>query len=76
MNSNTNAECFSAYLTKCEAAKYLKVSTRFLERAINDGRLRAYKPSLKIVRFRRSELDSFMSSVATAFLCPNSDKES
>jgi excisionase family DNA binding protein len=58
------------YLTKCEAAEYLKVSTRFLERAIHDGRLRAYKPSLKILRLRRSDLDSLMEAGATSFLLP------
>jgi excisionase family DNA binding protein len=58
----------SAYLTKREAADYLKVSPRYIERAINDGRLRAYKPSLRTVRFRRADLESFMDSVCTFFV--------
>jgi excisionase family DNA binding protein len=55
----------SAILTKREAADYLRVSTRYLERAVKDARLRAYKPTCGTFRVRRSDLDAFLESGAT-----------
>jgi excisionase family DNA binding protein len=52
-------------LTKQQAARYVGCSCRYLERAIVTGRLRALKPTSKLVRIRRSDLDSFLESGAT-----------
>src|SRR4030095_9420420 len=52
-------------LTKQQAASYVGCSCRYLERAIVAGRLRALKPTGKLVRIRRSDLDAFLESGAT-----------
>jgi excisionase family DNA binding protein len=54
-----------AILTKREAASLVRVTTRYLERAIATGRLRALKPTGKLVRIRRVDLDAFLESGAT-----------
>ena len=48
------------WYTRDEAAEYLRVSTRTLDRWIASGRLRAYRQSRKLVRLRREDLDDFM----------------
>jgi excisionase family DNA binding protein len=55
----------ATYLTKQEAAKLLKVTTRYLERAVSSGRLRALKPTGKLWRVRQSDLDAFLESGAS-----------
>jgi excisionase family DNA binding protein len=55
----------SAILTKQEAADLLRCTVRYLERQIRAGRLKALKPSGKLVRIRRSDLDAFLESGAT-----------
>jgi excisionase family DNA binding protein len=55
----------SAILTKHQAAEYLQVTPRYLERAVSSGRLRALKPTGKLWRVRRSDLDAFLESGAT-----------
>lgn len=52
-------------LTKKQSAAYLQCTARFLERMVRSGRLRALKPSKKLVRFRRADLDAFLESGAT-----------
>jgi excisionase family DNA binding protein len=52
-------------LTKQQAASYVGCSPRYLERAIVTGRLRALKPSSKLVRIRLRDLDAFLESGAT-----------
>jgi excisionase family DNA binding protein len=52
-------------LTKAEAAKLLCCTTRYIERAISSGRLRACKPSGKFVRIFRSDIDAFLLSGAS-----------
>ena len=54
-----------AILTKKQAADYLQVTPRYLERMVRCGRLRALKPSGKLVRFRQADLDAFLESGAT-----------
>jgi len=54
-----------AILTKQQAAEYLQTSLRYLERMVTSGRLRALKPSGKLVRFRLTDLDAFLNSGAT-----------
>lgn len=52
-------------LTKAEAANYIRCTPRYLERQIRAGRLRALKPTGKLVRIRRNDLDAFLESGAT-----------
>lgn len=54
-----------AILTKQEAAEFLRCTTRYIERQIRAGRLRACKPSSKLVRIFRRDLDAFLESGAT-----------
>jgi excisionase family DNA binding protein len=55
----------SAILTKQEAANLLRCTVRYLERQIRAGRLRAMKPSGKLVRIYRRDLDAFLHSGAS-----------
>jgi excisionase family DNA binding protein len=55
----------SAILTKQQAAEYLQTTPRYLERMVANGRLRALKPTGKLWRVRRSELDAFLESGAS-----------
>jgi excisionase family DNA binding protein len=47
------------------AAEYIGCSSRYLERQIRAGRLKALKPTGKLVRIRRSDLEAFLESGAT-----------
>ena len=55
----------SVILTKGEAADYVRCTTRYLERQIRGGRLKALKPTGKLVRIRLRDLDAFLESGAT-----------
>jgi excisionase family DNA binding protein len=55
----------SAILTKRTAAAYIGCSARYLERQIRAGRLRALKPTGKLVRIRRNDLEAFLESGTT-----------
>jgi excisionase family DNA binding protein len=55
----------STILTKPEAAAFIRCTTRYLERQVKAGRLRALKPTGKLWRVRRSELEKFLESGAT-----------
>ena len=52
-------------LTKQQAADYLQVTQRTIERMVRRGRLRAYRPSRKVCRFRLRDLDVFLESSAS-----------
>jgi excisionase family DNA binding protein len=60
----TGAE-IPAILTKRQAADYVCCTPRYLENQIRCGRLRALKPTAKLVRIRRADLDAFLESGAT-----------
>jgi excisionase family DNA binding protein len=47
------------------ACDYIKCTRRYLARMVASGRLRALKPSRKLIRFRQSDLDAFLESSAT-----------
>lgn len=64
-NGASAEELNSAIFTKVQAAKYLSVTTRYIERMVAEGRIRAYKPTGKLWRVRRTELDKFLESGAT-----------
>jgi excisionase family DNA binding protein len=55
----------SAILTKREAANYVRSTTRYIERMIRAGRLRALKPTGKLVRIRLKDLHAFLESGST-----------
>ena len=55
----------SAILTKPQAAELLGCTTRYIERMIACGKLRACKPSGKFVRIFRSDIDKFLLSAAS-----------
>jgi len=54
-----------AILTKQQAAEYLQTTPRYIERMVGSGRLRAFKPTGRLWRVRRSDLDAFLESGAT-----------
>jgi excisionase family DNA binding protein len=54
-----------AILTKHQTAELLRCTTRYIERQIRAGRLRACKPTGKFVRIYRKDIDSFLESGAT-----------
>ena len=54
-----------AILTKRQAADYVCCTPRYLENQIRAGRLRALKPTGKLVRIRLKDLDAFLESGAT-----------
>jgi excisionase family DNA binding protein len=55
----------SSLLTLNQAASYIQATRRYLERQIRLGRLRALKPSGKLVRIRRADLEKFLESGKT-----------
>jgi excisionase family DNA binding protein len=65
INPLAGAENFPPVLTKRQAASYVQSSTRFLEREIRAGRLKALRLSNKFIRIRRSDLDKFLESGST-----------
>jgi excisionase family DNA binding protein len=52
-------------LTTQDACVYLRCTRRYLERMVRSGRLRALKPTRKLIRFRQADLDAFLESGAT-----------
>jgi excisionase family DNA binding protein len=65
MNPNTNSGVPKDILNKQQAAELLGCTTRYIERQIRAGRLRACKPSVKFVRILRRDLTAFLESGAT-----------
>jgi excisionase family DNA binding protein len=53
------------YLDKREAAKLLGVSPRTIENFIYSGKLRASRPTRKVVRIKRSDIDAMLDRFAT-----------
>jgi excisionase family DNA binding protein len=62
INPLAGAENFPALLTKKQASLYIQATPRFLERMVKSGRLRALKPSAKLWRVRRIDLEKFLES--------------
>jgi excisionase family DNA binding protein len=52
-------------LTLSRAAQYVICTPRYLQKQIRAGRLRVLKPTGKLVRIRRSDLEKFLESGAT-----------
>ena len=55
----------SAILNKKQASSYIQTTPRYLERAVALGLLQAYRPTGKLWRVRKSDLDAFLESGAT-----------
>ena len=51
-----------AFLSLNEAAALIDCSRRFLEIRIEDGELKIFRPSKRLVRIKRSELDRWVDS--------------
>ena len=52
-------------LTLRQAAEYAICTPRYLQNQIRSGRLKALKPTGKLVRIRRADLEKFLESGAT-----------
>lgn len=52
-------------LTLKQAAQYTICTPRYLQNQIRSGRLKALKPTGKLVRIRRADLEKFLESGAT-----------
>jgi excisionase family DNA binding protein len=48
------------FLTLAEAAEEIGCTRRFLETRIEDGELRVFRPSTRLVRVRRAELERWI----------------
>ena len=69
-NPLAGAANLPAILTKRQAAVYLQTTTRYLERAVASGRLRALRPTGGMWRVRRKDIDAFLDSGATMEVKP------
>ena len=49
-------------LNTAQASEYIGCTARYLQRMVRGGRLRALKPTGKLVRFRLRDLDAFLES--------------
>ena len=63
--SHVEAINHSAILTKQQAAEYLQATPRYIERMVASGRLRVFKPTGRLWRVRRKDLDTFLESGET-----------
>ncbi|HMF46799.1 MAG TPA: helix-turn-helix domain-containing protein [Candidatus Udaeobacter sp.] len=52
----------TALFSKNQLAAYLNCTSRYIERMVNAGQLKQLKPSPKMVRFRRSDVEAFLES--------------
>jgi excisionase family DNA binding protein len=64
-SSNAAELTNAAILTKQDAAALLQCTVRYIERQIRAGRLRACKPTGKLVRILRRDFDTFLESGAS-----------
>lgn len=57
----TGIACSSPWMTRAEAAEYLRVGERTIDRWVLEGRITRHKiDGLQSVRFRRAELDGLV----------------
>lgn len=52
-------------LTADDACEYMQCTRRYLERMVKSGRLRAFKPTPKLLRFKQADIDAFVESGST-----------
>lgn len=61
--ASTSAQIYrDAFLSLDQAAALIDCSRRFLEIRIEDGELKIFRPSKRLVRIKRSELDRWVES--------------
>jgi len=61
--ASTSAQIYrDAFLSLDQAAALIDCSRRFLEIRIEDGELKIFRPSKRLVRIKRSELDRWVDS--------------
>lgn len=65
MSKRTITNYSDGYIRIKDAAGYLSIAVRTLRAWVKDGRLVAYKPTERILLFKRSDLDAVMQSFAT-----------
>ena len=54
-----------AFLSLAEGAQEINCTRRFLEKRIEDGEIRVFRPSRRLVRIKRSEFDRWIESFST-----------
>jgi excisionase family DNA binding protein len=54
-----------ALLTRNEAANYLRCTPKYIDNQIRAGRLKACKPTGKLVRIYQGDVDAFLQSGAS-----------
>lgn len=54
------------YLTRLEVAELLDVSIQSVDRWIAAGQLQAFKPSERLVRIRREDVDALFTNIRVA----------
>jgi len=75
LTKSGTGEEHSPLLTTEDACAYVQCTRRYIERMVRSGRLRALKPTGKLVRYRQSDLDDFLESGATIGGCePTKDR--
>ena len=62
INPLVGPENFPPVLTKQEAANFIGCTTRYLERQVRAGRLKALRPTGKLWRVRLGDLEKFLES--------------
>jgi len=65
MSPNTNSSVRKDILNKQQTAELLGCTTRYIERQIRAGRLRACKPTGKFVRILLKDIAAFLESGAS-----------
>ena len=61
-NDNTKGHNLghAQYMTKREAAEYMNLSYPTVHRLIRDGKLKACRPTGRVVRIERGDIDQYM----------------
>ena len=61
-DTNTASTIDRAFLTLAEAAAQIGCTRRFLEQRIEDGELKIFRPSRRLVRVSRAEFERWIES--------------
>lgn len=60
MNTFNTQNGQKAFVSVAEAATEIGCTRRFLERRISDGEIAVFRPSKRLIRIRRSELEKWV----------------
>jgi excisionase family DNA binding protein len=55
-----------------EAARFLDVSKRSVQRFVKQGRLPALRLTSRLLKFRPEDISAFAAATSSVFLCPDS----